>query len=222
MAKYVAVGVLAVILLATVTYESPDTNQANTEDTQQVTGSFATRPVETFPSPAVAEVETTAPADDAEVDVSEPTPAETPAETAEPVETTLPVSAPKELSYVVKAGQTLSDVAGDLLGSRGRWKELYEANKDKLPDPDHVVVGMTLTFPSDKATAPSRTPEASTTAASAPRSSSGKTYTVAKGDTLYSIARAQLGNGNRWREIAKLNGIDGSSLRAGAELRMPQ
>ena len=43
-----------------------------------------------------------------------------------------------------------------------------------------------------------------------------------QGDTLYSIARAQLGNGNRWREIAKLNGIDGSSLRAGAELRMPQ
>ncbi len=32
-----------------------------------------------------------------------------------------------------------------------------------------------------------------------------KNYTVAKGDCLWSIAKKQLGNGNRWQEIHNLN-----------------
>ncbi|WP_206458709.1 LysM peptidoglycan-binding domain-containing protein [Anaerovorax sp. IOR16] len=34
-----------------------------------------------------------------------------------------------------------------------------------------------------------------------------KTYTVKSGDCLYNIAKSQLGNANRWKEIASLNGI---------------
>jgi nucleoid-associated protein YgaU len=223
MAKYVAVGVLAVILLATVTYESPEPEQVKVEDSRQVTGSFATKPLEAAPTPAVSPTGAMETPAEAPAETEAPTP-EGSTEQAVDTTTTLPVSAVRELAYVVKAGQTLSDVAGELLGSRGRWRELYEANKDKLPDPDHVVAGMTLTFPSEKATASPKRAVATTTTASSPRSSSqgSRTYTVAKGDTLYSIARAQLGAGGRWREIAQLNGIDGAGLRAGDELRLPK
>jgi nucleoid-associated protein YgaU len=56
-------------------------------------------------------------------------------------------------------------------------------------------------------------------------------YTVQGGDTLYSIAAAQLGDGNRWPEIAKANNLtqsgtdkDGNPvymLRIGQPLQIP-
>lgn len=52
-----------------------------------------------------------------------------------------------------------------------------------------------------------------------------KTYTVKAGDTLWTIARRFLGNGNRWREIYDLNrsviGPDPNLLRPGQVLRIP-
>lgn len=35
--------------------------------------------------------------------------------------------------------------------------------------------------------------------------STAKSYTVKKGDSLMTIAKKQLGNGSRWKEIYKLN-----------------
>jgi len=50
----------------------------------------------------------------------------------------------------------------------------------------------------------------------------GATYTVAKGDTLWSIAKKTYGDGNRWKEIADANGItDAKKLRVGQELVLP-
>lgn len=39
-----------------------------------------------------------------------------------------------------------------------------------------------------------------------------KTYTVKKGDTLWKICKGQLGDGSKYREIAKLNGISNPNL----------
>lgn len=39
-----------------------------------------------------------------------------------------------------------------------------------------------------------------------------KTYTVKKGDTLYNICRAQLGDGSKYKEIASLNNIANADL----------
>lgn len=48
------------------------------------------------------------------------------------------------------------------------------------------------------------------------------TYVVQKGDTLWSIARRTYGDGQRWREIAQVNGIsDPAKLRVGQTLAMP-
>lgn len=47
-------------------------------------------------------------------------------------------------------------------------------------------------------------------------------YTVVRGDTLWAIAVAYYGNGNRWSEIADANGItDPRSLQIGTVLRIP-
>lgn len=47
------------------------------------------------------------------------------------------------------------------------------------------------------------------------------TYVVKDGDTLWLIAKKLLGNGNRWPEIANLNGIKGTIICAGQKLKIP-
>ena len=55
-----------------------------------------------------------------------------------------------------------------------------------------------------------------------PKPSTGSTYTVRKGDTLWSVAEAALGSGSRYREIASLNGLkDADSLKVGQVLKLP-
>ena len=53
-----------------------------------------------------------------------------------------------ERVYVVRAGDTLSAVAAKYLGSRSRYDEIYEANRDQLTSPDALAVGMRLQIPS--------------------------------------------------------------------------
>ncbi|NUS42835.1 MAG: LysM peptidoglycan-binding domain-containing protein [Mycobacteriaceae bacterium] len=48
-------------------------------------------------------------------------------------------------SYTVQAGDTLSDIAGRLLGDPNRYPEIAAANG--LADPDHLDIGQTLTIP---------------------------------------------------------------------------
>jgi len=47
-------------------------------------------------------------------------------------------------------------------------------------------------------------------------------YRVQEGDTLWSIAETQLGDGFAWREIAKLNNIKGDAVEKGMNLRLPE
>ena len=50
-------------------------------------------------------------------------------------------------TYVVRSGDTLSLIAIRLLGSASRWRELWEANRDRVPNPNFISVGMTLRVP---------------------------------------------------------------------------
>ncbi len=53
----------------------------------------------------------------------------------------------KTLEYEVKPGDTLSDISLAVFGSASRWKELLEANSDKLRTPESLQVGMKLKIP---------------------------------------------------------------------------
>lgn len=56
---------------------------------------------------------------------------------------------------------------------------------------------------------------------SATASPTYKTYTVKKGDSLWAIAKNQLGNGSRWTEIKKLNGLTSNVIQPGQKLKLP-
>lgn len=53
----------------------------------------------------------------------------------------------KVLEYEVKPGDTLSDISLAVFGTATRWKELLEANGDKLRTPESLQVGMKLKIP---------------------------------------------------------------------------
>jgi LysM domain len=56
----------------------------------------------------------------------------------------------------------------------------------------------------------------------APDPPAQRTHTVKAGDTLWAIATALLGKGQRWQEIADLNGVrDPRALRIGQVLKIP-
>lgn len=50
-------------------------------------------------------------------------------------------------SYTVKAGDSLNRIAKRELGSYDRWNEIYQANRDKIKNPDSLQAGMVLTIP---------------------------------------------------------------------------
>jgi nucleoid-associated protein YgaU len=51
-------------------------------------------------------------------------------------------------SYVVQSGDTLSKIAQELLGDADRWREIFEANEDKIDDPNQIRPGQELDIPS--------------------------------------------------------------------------
>ena len=49
--------------------------------------------------------------------------------------------------YTVRRGDTLSRIAQRELGSTERWRELFEANRDRLRTPAELEVGTRLRLP---------------------------------------------------------------------------
>ena len=52
-------------------------------------------------------------------------------------------------SYYVQDGDTLTDISRRIYGTTTRWKEIYEANQDKIKDPDNIFPGEVLSLPPD-------------------------------------------------------------------------
>lgn len=51
------------------------------------------------------------------------------------------------VEYTVQFGDTLSGIADRFLGSHLRYREIYEANKDRMESPDRLRVGKALRIP---------------------------------------------------------------------------
>jgi nucleoid-associated protein YgaU len=56
-------------------------------------------------------------------------------------------SASGDKTYTVKAGDTLSKIAKEHLGSANAYMKIFEANKDQLADPDKIKPGQVLKLP---------------------------------------------------------------------------
>ncbi len=65
---------------------------------------------------------------------------------AGPAQVVQPTEAAVEI-YVVKKGDTLSGIAKALYGKAGRWPEIYEANKDRIENPNLIRPGWKLRIP---------------------------------------------------------------------------
>lgn len=54
---------------------------------------------------------------------------------------------PAERTYTVKSGDSLSAIAEREYGDAGAWRRIYDANRDKIDDPDMIHPGQELTIP---------------------------------------------------------------------------
>ncbi len=109
-------------------------------------------------------------------------------------------------SYTVASGDTLTSIAK----AYGTTVSAI-ATANNISNPDYIYVGEVLTIGSSTSTSTSSTSSSST-------SSSSKSYTVASGDTLTSIAKAY---GVSISTLAKLNNISNTNLiYAGTTLKI--
>ena len=67
---------------------------------------------------------------------------------------TAPAAPPPESAaaqtYTVAKGDTLSKIAKHFYGNANQWRTIYEANKDRIKNPDLIQVGWVLTIPPKK------------------------------------------------------------------------
>lgn len=142
-------------------------------------------------------------------------------------------------TYTVQANDNYWRISEKLYGNGAYFKALFEHNRDRFPRANRLKVGDVIQAPPAEVlqqTYPKLCPHpgrptssigGSTGSLVASRRAigSGRTYVVQEGDTLYDIARYELGEAQRWYEIRQLNrdilGDDAKSLRPGIELVLP-
>lgn len=138
--------------------------------------------------------------------------------------------------YTVQPNDTLWSISEKVYGTGGYFKALAEHNRSTLPRSSQLSVGMQVAAPPVEQLEedyPSLCPrkrqsalvQPRPAAAVAPVGRGGDVYVVEEGDTLFDIARYELGKASRWAEIYELNrdrlGEDFDYLRPGMELRLP-
>ena len=52
-----------------------------------------------------------------------------------------------QITHTVQSGDTLSAIAKEYYGDSGKYMRIFEANRDKLKDPDKIRVGQELVIP---------------------------------------------------------------------------
>lgn len=159
-----------------------------------------------------------------------------PGEGSEPAEPARPLAV-EDGKYTVQPGDTLWSISEGVYGTGGYFKALAEHNRNVLPRSHELTVGQQVEVPPATqlerdypGLCPKQRKSALVPAGGQPRpaartASGSDVYIVAEGDTLFDIARYELGKASRWAEIYELNrellGEDFDYLRPGTELAMP-
>ena len=50
-------------------------------------------------------------------------------------------------TYIIKSGDSLSKIAKKFYGRANDWQKIFEANKDKIKDPDLIYPGQQINIP---------------------------------------------------------------------------
>lgn len=161
-----------------------------------------------------------------------------------------PVSTGVERRHPVVSGDTFAKLADRYYSDRALAKALADYNSKIAPNPNNMRVGVTLRIPpkdvllgravlapgansaelasspagSNTNPSPAPTPTPAPAPAPAPTNSGPRTVTVKPGDTLSKIARAELGDEKRWRDILRLNRDildEDANLSPGMTLKLP-
>lgn len=125
----------------------------------------------------------------------------------------------------VQSGDTLASIASNYYGSE-RYTRFLIAGNPQIPDPNHLRVGMKVRIPprpaGEQNLAASKPGAASE---STPTAGKARTYRVREGDSFYAIARDELGDAGRWKELLALNHNlvhgDPKQLRVGQIVTLP-
>ncbi len=72
-----------------------------------------------------------------------------PSTTSRPSTNTAPVAASSGRTYTVKSGDTLSRISTEVYGNSARWQDIFNANRDVLPNPNALRVGQVLKIPAE-------------------------------------------------------------------------
>ena len=56
-------------------------------------------------------------------------------------------AAPSQRDYTIQSGDSLSKIARQFYGNANDWQKIYEANKDKIKDPNMIYPGQKIIIP---------------------------------------------------------------------------
>lgn len=139
--------------------------------------------------------------------------------------------------YTVQQGDTLSTISMQVYNTSRHYRKIYEANQDKIEDPNTLQVGMKLVMPDLPAKAPAANSSASgsgvvpTTAPPPSAPAGSKVVEVSKGSSLWTIAEKfaaerKIGIHEMIKLIVAANPDklkdEGSLLRLGWQLIIPE
>jgi nucleoid-associated protein YgaU len=123
-------------------------------------------------------------------------------------------------TYTIKPGQTLSLIAAEIYGNSRFYVAIKRANPNI--DANHLKPGMRITLPDISDVKPDALVKVGENGAAV---STGKTYKVQSGDTLYRISKSLYGSGRQAEALYELNrdliGPDKARLKLGMVLRLP-
>lgn len=143
--------------------------------------------LETPPAPEASPSMETPPPISMDSPSSEPTPLQS----SSPVDLVNQSSINQSEDYTVQSGDTLMRIAFEIYGDIYKWKAIYEANRDKISDPNSIPKGLVLKI--EKPAIPVVIDR------------NGKKYMIKKGDTLGKISDTLYGTPSKWKELWEHN-----------------